>query len=297
MFDGTVYKGKYIILATGSTSKTMGLEIGGRVLTSTEALNMEDLPKSAIVLGGGVIGVEFASVWKSFGVDVTIVEGLPSAVPKRKSSHHQEPGACFQEARHQVQHRCLLRKGRAGCQRRQVSRSADGKVLEAENRVGCSRPRSGQPRVLLRGAGHHHRCRGFVITNGVCTPALATFYAIGDIVPGVQLAHRGYQHGRFVAEEIHGLKPTIVEDINIPKVTFCEPEIASVGYSEPKAKEKFGADQIETTECTWLVTASPQSWAPAASSRWFASRTAQSLAFTASAAALVSRSVKHRLIV
>ena len=79
--DGTVYKGKYIVLATGSESKTFGLEIGGRVLTSTEALNMEDLPKSAIVLGGGVIGVEFASVWKSFGVDVTIVEGLPSLVP------------------------------------------------------------------------------------------------------------------------------------------------------------------------------------------------------------------------
>jgi dihydrolipoamide dehydrogenase len=72
--------------------------------------------------------------------------------------------------------------------------------------------------------------------------------AIGDIVPGVQLAHRGYQQGFFVAEEIAGLKPTIVEDINIPKVTYCEPEIMSVGYSEPKAKEKFGDDKIVTQE-------------------------------------------------
>lgn len=84
--DGVPYKGKNIILATGSESKTFGLEIGGRILTSTEALNMDTLPKSAIVLGGGVIGVEFASVWKSFGVDVTIVEGLPSLVPNEDPS-------------------------------------------------------------------------------------------------------------------------------------------------------------------------------------------------------------------
>ncbi len=69
-------------------------------------------------------------------------------------------------------------------------------------------------------------------------------YAVGDIVPGLQLAHRSYQQGIFVAEEIAGLNPIIVEDVNIPKITYCEPEVASVGYTEAKAAEKFGADQV-----------------------------------------------------
>jgi dihydrolipoamide dehydrogenase len=85
--NGTAYKGKNIVLATGSYSRTLpGLEIGGKVITSDEALTMDTIPKSAIILGGGVIGVEFASVWKSFGVDVTIVEGLPSLVPNEDAA-------------------------------------------------------------------------------------------------------------------------------------------------------------------------------------------------------------------
>ena len=90
--------------------------------------------------------------------------------------------------------------------------------------------------------------RGFVLANERLHTGVGNIYAVGDIVPGVQLAHRGYQQGIFVAEEIAGLNPSIVEDVNIPKVTFCDPEIASVGYSEPKAKEKFGAENVETAE-------------------------------------------------
>ena len=85
--NGVNYTGKNIVLATGSYSRSLpGLEIGGKVITSDEALTMETLPKSAIVLGGGVIGVEFASVWKSFGVDVTIIEGMASLVPNEDAS-------------------------------------------------------------------------------------------------------------------------------------------------------------------------------------------------------------------
>ncbi|HSK38444.1 MAG TPA: FAD-dependent oxidoreductase, partial [Arenibaculum sp.] len=85
--NGTAYKGKNIVLATGSYSRSLpGLEIGGKVITSDEALTMDFIPKSAIILGGGVIGVEFASVWKSFGVDVTIIEGLPSLVPNEDAT-------------------------------------------------------------------------------------------------------------------------------------------------------------------------------------------------------------------
>ncbi|WP_313813490.1 dihydrolipoyl dehydrogenase [Glutamicibacter sp.] len=244
--DGTVYKGKNIILATGSESKTFGLEIGGRILTSTEALNMEEVPKSAIVLGGGVIGVEFASVWNSFGVDVTIVEGLPSLVPNEDPAIIKVLERAFKKRGIKFNTGVFFEKVEQDANGVKVS-LADGKVLEAEIvLVAVGRG------PVTANLGYEEQGitidRGFVITNERLHTGVGNIYAIGDIVPGVQLAHRGYQHGRFVAEEIAGLKPTIVEDINIPKVTFCEPEIASVGYSEPKAKEKFGADQIETTE-------------------------------------------------
>ncbi|MFJ2621412.1 dihydrolipoyl dehydrogenase [Glutamicibacter sp. NPDC087344] len=244
--DGTVYKGKNIVLATGSESKTFGLEIGGRVLTSTEALNMEDLPKSAIVLGGGVIGVEFASVWKSFGVDVTIVEGLPSLVPNEDPAIIKNLERAFKKRGIKFNTGVFFEKVEQDANGVKVS-LADGKTLEADIvLVAVGRG------PVTANLGFEEQGitidRGFVITNERLHTGVGNIYAIGDIVPGVQLAHRGYQHGRFVAEEIAGQKPTIIEDINIPKVTFCEPEIASVGYSEPAAKEKFGADAIETTE-------------------------------------------------
>ncbi len=90
--------------------------------------------------------------------------------------------------------------------------------------------------------------RGFVLTNERLATNVPGVYAIGDIVPGLQLAHRSYQQGIFVAEEIAGLNPIVVEDVNIPKITYCEPEVASVGYTEAKAGEKFGAEQITSYE-------------------------------------------------
>lgn len=244
--NGNRYKGKNIVLATGSTSKTFGLEIGGRVLTSTEALNMDTTPKSAIVLGGGVIGVEFASVWKSFGVDVTIVEGLPSLVPNEDPAIIKVLERSFKKRGIKFNTGVFFEKVEQDENGVKVS-LADGKTLEADIvLVAVGRG------PVTEGFGFEEQGitidRGFVITDERLHTGVGNIYAVGDIVPGLQLAHRGYQQGIFVAEEIGGLKPTIIEDINIPKVTYCEPEIASVGYTEPKAKEKFGADQVETTE-------------------------------------------------
>ncbi|OFT24119.1 dihydrolipoyl dehydrogenase [Arthrobacter sp. HMSC08H08] len=244
--DGTEYKGKNIVLATGSKTKTMGIDITGRVITSTEALEMDYLPESAIVLGGGVIGVEFASMWNSFGVDVTVVEGLPSLVPNedpaiikvlerefKKKGIKSKTGVFFEEVTQDDE--------------KATVKLADGTSLEAELvLVAVGRA------PVTEGFGYEEQGievdRGFVITNERLHTGVGNIYAIGDIVPGVQLAHRGYQHGIFVAEEIAGQNPIIVEDINIPKVTFCEPQIMSVGYSQPKAEEKFGKDSIEVSE-------------------------------------------------
>lgn len=244
--DGTAYKGKHIILASGSVSKTFGLEIRDRVLTSTEALQMDYLPKSAIVLGGGVIGSEFASMWNSMGVEVTIIEGLPHLVPNEDPSIIKVLEREFKKRGIKFNTGTLFEKVEQDANGAKVT-LADGKVFEADIvLVAVGRGPN------TAGFGYEEQGltmdRGFVITNERLHTGVGNIYAIGDIVPGVQLAHRGYQQGRFVAEEIAGLNPQIVEDVNIPKVTFCEPEIASVGYSQPKAEEKFGAENIETTE-------------------------------------------------
>ncbi|NVM96932.1 dihydrolipoyl dehydrogenase [Arthrobacter wenxiniae] len=245
--DGVNYTGKNIVLATGSYSRSLpGLEIGGKVITSDQALTMDYVPQSVIVLGGGVIGVEFASVWKSFGVDVTIIEGLPSLVP------NEDPAII------KVLERTFRKRGikfNTGTFFQGVEQTADGvkatlvdgKTFEADLMlVAVGRGPS------TAGLGYEEAGvtvdRGFVITNDRLHTGVGNIYAVGDIVPGIQLAHRGFQQGIFVAEEIAGLKPVVVEDINVPKVTYCDPEIASVGLNEPQAKEKFGDGNVETTE-------------------------------------------------
>ncbi len=244
--DGTAYKGKHIILASGSVSKTFGIEIGGKVLTSTEALQMDYLPKSAIVLGGGVIGSEFASMWNSMGVDVTIIEGLPHLVPN-------EDPAIIKVLEREFKKRGI--KSSLGKFFKTVEQDANGAKVTLEDGTAF------EAEIVLvavgrgpntEGFGYDEQGltmdRGFVITNERLHTGVANIYAIGDIVPGVQLAHRSYQQGRFVIEDIAGLNPHVVEDINIPKVTYSEPEIASIGYSQPKAEEKFGKENVQVAE-------------------------------------------------
>lgn len=244
--NGTAYKGKHIILASGSVSRTMGIDIRDRVLTSTEALQMDYLPKSAIVLGGGVIGSEFASMWNSMGVEVTIIEGAKTLVPNEDPSIIKVVEREFKKRGIKSNLGTFFEKVEQDATSAKVT-LADGKVFEADIvLVAVGRGPN------TAGFGYEEQGltmdRGFVITNERLHTGVANIYAIGDIVPGVQLAHRGYQQGRFVAEEIAGLAPQIVEDINIPKVTFCEPEIASIGYTQPKAEEKFGKENVEVAE-------------------------------------------------
>ncbi|MDQ0634496.1 dihydrolipoyl dehydrogenase [Arthrobacter sp. CDRTa11] len=245
--NGTAYKGKNIVLATGSYSRSLpGLEIGGRVITSDEALTMDYIPKSAIVLGGGVIGVEFASVWKSFGVDVTIVEGLPSLVPNEDTAIVKNLERAFKKRGIKFSTGIFFQGVEQNDSGVKVT-LVDGQTFDAELLLVAVGRGPVTANLGYEEAGVTID-RGFVITNERLHTGVGNIYAVGDIVPGVQLAHRGYQQGIFVAEEIAGLKPVIVEDVNIPKVTYCEPEIATVGYTEKAAKEKFGDDQIQIQE-------------------------------------------------
>ena len=247
LVNGTAYTGKNIVLATGSYSRSLpGLEIGGRVITSDQALTMDYIPKSAIVLGGGVIGVEFASVWKSFGVDVTIIEGLPSLVPNEDAAIVKNLERAFKKRGIKFTTGIFFQGVEQNDDGVKVT-LVDGQTFEAELLLVAVGRGPVTANLGYEEAGLTID-RGFVITNERLHTGVGNIYAVGDIVPGVQLAHRGYQQGIFVAEEIAGLNPAIVEDINIPKVTYCEPEIATVGYTEKAAKEKFGDDQVQTQE-------------------------------------------------
>ena len=227
--NGTTYNGEHIILATGSYAKTLGIEIGGRVMTSTEALEIDFVPKSAIVLGGGVIGCEFASMWRSFGVDVTVIEGLPHLVANEDPSIIKIAEREFKKRGIKYNLGTFFDKVEQNDDGAKVT-LADGKKFEADIvLVAVGRgPNTENMGFEEQGIPMD---RGFVTPNERLHTGVGNIYAIGDIVPGVQLAHRGYQQGRFVAEEIAGLNPVIVEDINIPKVTFTEPEIAPVPVS------------------------------------------------------------------
>ena len=245
--NGDNYTGTNVILATGSYSKSLpGLEIGGRVITSDHALKLNFVPKSVIVLGGGVIGVEFASIWRSFGSEVTIIEGLPHLVPnedevisKALERAYRKRGIDFK-----------LGVRFSGVEQTETSVTAvleDGTRVEAELMlVAVGRGPN------TAGFGYEEQGlkmdRGWVLTNDRLQTNLPGVYAAGDIVPGVQLAHRGFQQGIFIAEDIAGLNPVAIDEDGIPKVTYCEPEIASVGLSETKAKEKFGAENVSTYE-------------------------------------------------
>lgn len=239
--------GKNIVLATGSYSRSLpGLEIGGRVITSEQALELDFVPGKVAVLGGGVIGVEFASVWKSFGAEVTIIEALPHLVPNEEESVSKQLERAFRKRG--IDYKLGVRfQGVTQDDNGVTVTLENGETVEAELLlVAVGRG------PVTQGLGYDEvgvtMDRGFVITDERLATNIPGIYAVGDIVPGLQLAHRGFQQGIFVAEEIAGLSPITVDDVNIPKVTYCEPEVASIGYTEAKAGEKFGVDQVSSYE-------------------------------------------------
>ena len=239
--------GKNVILATGSYSRTLpGLEIGGRVITSEQALDLDTVPKKVVVLGGGVIGVEFSSVWRSWGADVHIVEALPHLVPNEDESISKQFERAFRKRGIEFT---------LGVRFQSVTQSDTGVVVTLENGATIE----GDYLLVAVGRGPATAAlgfeevgvamdRGFVLTNDRLETSVPGVHAVGDIVPGLQLAHRGFQQGIFVAEEVAGLAPRVIDEAGIPRVTYCEPEVASVGLTEAQAKEKYGDAGVETYE-------------------------------------------------
>ena len=248
MVGDQVFEGKHVVLATGSFPKSLpNLEVdGNQVINSEHALKLSKVPASVIILGGGVIGVEFASVWKSLGAEVIIIEGLPRLVPAED------------EAVSKAMERAFRKRGinfSTGVRFAGVDKTKHGVVAKLED----GQTFAADLMLVAVGRGSATRNQGFeeaglefdgelIKVNENLQTNLANVYAVGDIVRGPQLAHKGFQEGIFVAEHIKGLNPRVIDVTAIPRVVYSEPEVASVGLNESAAKEKYGADQLRTVQ-------------------------------------------------
>ncbi|MFP5022009.1 dihydrolipoyl dehydrogenase [Pseudonocardia phyllosphaerae] len=232
-------RGRHVVLATGSYARTLpGLELGGRIVSSDGAIALDEAPQRVVVLGGGVIGVEFASVFRSFGAEVTVVEALPRLVPAEDEFCSTQLERAFRRRR--IATRLGVRLDKAVQTDDAVTVTLEsGEEIEADlllvavgrgpNTTGHGFTEAGVPMT-----------DGFVDVDERLRTGLDGVYAVGDITRGLQLAHRGFAHGIFVAEDVAGLSPAPVTDDGIPRVTYCDPEIASVGLTEDAARERHG---------------------------------------------------------
>jgi len=244
--NGTVYTGKNVVLATGSYPRTLpGLEIDGtQIVTSQEAMAFDYVPKSVIVLGGGVIGCEFASVWHSFGADVTIIEGLPRLVALEDESSSKQLERAFRK-------RGI--KFETGIKFQSATKGPNGVTVTLEN--GATHTADVLLVAVGRGPvtaniGYEEQGltmdRGYLIVDNKCRTNVPGIWAVGDIIPTLQLAHVGFAEGILVAEEIASLNPRPINYDGVPRVTYSDPEVASVGLTTAAAKER-GYDVVETT--------------------------------------------------
>ncbi len=245
------YTGTNVVLATGSYSRTLpGLELDGeRVIASEHALQLGYVPQTAIVLGGGVIGCEFASAWTSFGAKVTIVEALPRLVPTEDEANSKQLERAFRRRKIDF---------KVGVRFEKVERTDNGVRVRLEGGATLDAD------LLLVAVGRGPTSanlgyeeqgvrveRGFVITDEYCRTPVDGVYAVGDLIsingaPHLQLAHVGFAEGILVAEHLAGLPVVPIDYAGVPRITYSQPEVASVGLTEEQAIEAHGADAITT---------------------------------------------------
>lgn len=240
-------RGRHVVIATGSQVRTLdGVVLGSRIISSDQALRLEQVPGRALVLGGGVIGVEFASIWASLGAEVTIVEALDRLLPA------EDPAISKGLARALKKRGITSRTGARVAAAREDDDAAhleleDGTTLDADVLLVAVGRGPVTADLGLPEAGVQLDEAGFVRTDEHLQTTAPGVYAVGDVVRGLQLAHRGFRHGIAVAERIAGQEPAPVPEESIPRVTYCDPQVASVGLTEPAARERYG-DEIDTVE-------------------------------------------------
>ncbi|MEN2740911.1 dihydrolipoyl dehydrogenase [Microbacterium sp. X-17] len=242
-----LYVADAVVLATGAVTRTLpGVPLGGRILGSESALALDRIPERVVVLGGGVIGVEFASMWRSLGAEVTIVEALDHLVPAEDIVLSKGLERAFRKRGIE------LRLGARVASVTETGESVrvtleDGAELEGDTvlvAVGRGPATAGLGLEEVGVAVED----GFVVTDDRLRTNVRGVWAAGDIVRGPQLAHRGFQHGIQIAEQIAGLDPVPVPDTLVPRIAYSHPEVASVGLTEERARAEYGADAVRAVE-------------------------------------------------
>ncbi len=233
---------KNIIVATGASSAVPGAwkVDGEKVLTYWEAILQDKLPKSVVVIGSGAIGVEFSTVWSSYGVDVTIVEMLPRIVPLEDEEVSVELEKAFKKrgikvlAGHKVD---AVETTDSGV-RVTVSSNGETKVIEAEQALVAIGFRPNSKNLGLEDVGVKVSERGFVEIDEKMQTNVPGIYAIGDVTGKLMLAHVGSAMGILAAEAIAGHETHPLNYEMMPRATYCQPQIASFGLTEAQARER-----------------------------------------------------------
>ena len=226
------------------------------------------MPSSVIVLGGGVIGVEFASIWRSFGAEVTIVEALPHLVPAEDEDSSKQLERAFRRRGIKFELGTPFESHKVHDSGVTVTLQG-GKTLDAEMMlVAVGRG------PVSEGLGFEEQGipmdRGFVQVDQNLHTGVGNIYAVGDLTPGLQLAHIGFAEGIYVAEQIAGLNPVPIDYDGVPRITYCEPEVASVGLTAQTARERG----YDITEYTYNLAGLGRARIPAfcTNSTWLGSR-------------------------
>jgi len=235
-------KAKNIILATGSTARMLpGLQAGGNILTNIEILSIDSIPKSLIVIGAGAVGVEFASIFRSFGSEITLVEYLPRVVPVEDEEVSKELTRSFKKRGIDIHTGAKVEKVETTKSGVKITFTAsDGKqVVKEAEKVLVAVGRAPRTEGIGLEKTKIQPDRGFIKVNEYMQTDEPGIYAIGDIVAGLpQLAHSGAMSGLVVAAKIAGKYARPVRRDRIPACTYTEPQIGSVGLTEAQAKEK-----------------------------------------------------------
>jgi len=237
-----VHTGKNIIIATGASAIVPpGWEVDGKhILTYTEAILQEHLPKSVLVIGSGAIGVEFATIWNSYGVDVTIVEMLPNIVPLEEEEVSTELEKAFKKQGIQVltSHKVDSLVNKGDKVEAKVISNGETKLLEAEQALIAIGVKPNSASLGLEDIGVQLSDRGMVEIDDRMATNIPGIWAIGDVTGKLMLAHVGSAQGIVCAENIAGEETITLNYEMLPKVTFSQPQVASFGISTKTAEER-----------------------------------------------------------
>lgn len=236
---------KAVVIATGSRVKgipQIGLEINKTtVISSDEALFLEQAPKSIAVIGAGAVGTEFADIFNAFGSKVTLIEALPRILPIEDAESSDTVAKSYKKRGIDVVAGAKVTKAEVGKESVTLTLEAGGKTqtVEAEKVLMAAGRAVNTEDMGFKEAGVQLTDRGFVKVNLATLETTAPgVYCIGDVAGPPMLAHKGSREGSYVAEIIAGHHPQPIKYDNVPSVTYCHPEVASIGMNEDQAKEK-----------------------------------------------------------